>query len=351
MPHHNGFEATIRVDGQTTDEYACEVSADRATVTCWIASQLGKEFSVYWRRDRSHREHSVGYVQVDGNPCAGRVIYSYASSAQLSGVTTEDNRLRPFVFSSLETTGSFMLSLPKFPNDDALEDYAVHPDLGVIALTITPVVVGQRGNHEGADSVAMPDLTVHERAKKALTERVGLGAEGQVHYRNTAASIALKGDPIVTFRWKYRPIEVLRAAGSILNKKRAADEVAGPSKRPKREEKKIILEPKPEVTDAILSTSTTQIELKREVPELKRERSSSPIVKQEPVGHVFFKTEEDIEGAHGRVDLADSKPQRFKQEKIDPRITRVEPLIPNSGDEEIKPLVPKEESATTTPVS
>lgn len=42
MYHSTGFSAWITIDGVEATEYDVVTSDDKKTVTCWIASELGK---------------------------------------------------------------------------------------------------------------------------------------------------------------------------------------------------------------------------------------------------------------------------------------------------------------------
>jgi hypothetical protein len=42
MLHWKEFSAWVAIDGKETLEYDVEISEDQKTVTCWIASELGK---------------------------------------------------------------------------------------------------------------------------------------------------------------------------------------------------------------------------------------------------------------------------------------------------------------------
>ncbi|KAF9260070.1 hypothetical protein L218DRAFT_963008 [Marasmius fiardii PR-910] len=45
----DNFSAWITIDGQALQEYGVDVSQEARTVTCWIASELGKEYEVNWK--------------------------------------------------------------------------------------------------------------------------------------------------------------------------------------------------------------------------------------------------------------------------------------------------------------
>ncbi|KAJ7661647.1 hypothetical protein B0H17DRAFT_1020300 [Mycena rosella] len=202
--HHpqTKFSAWVSIDGREAAEYAVETSDDQQTVTCWIASELGKKFSVHWK-NTSYYHDTSGHVKMDGKPCGGRIIrgHTLPTTAEKKGVT-DGTMIQPFVFSSLELT-----------DDDAfLGGGSSHPALGVIELNIYPALIPQR-------TVAPPllkplsEIKVHERAKKAVTQQITLATAERlgkpqlfVHGRRT-------GPDLVKFYFKYRPMDILQANG------------------------------------------------------------------------------------------------------------------------------------------
>ncbi|KAJ7467179.1 hypothetical protein FB451DRAFT_1260373 [Mycena latifolia] len=75
MLHWKEFSAWVTIDGKVTPELNAETSEEK-TVTCWIASELGKRFAVtvHWENSAYH-DDTLGYVKMDGNRCGGRMIY------------------------------------------------------------------------------------------------------------------------------------------------------------------------------------------------------------------------------------------------------------------------------------
>jgi len=67
---------------------------------------------------------------------------------------------------------------------------------------------------------------IHERAKKATAHRVNLGDDVQRPYKGLLKTRNLDEDPLVTFVFKYRPLDVLKANGivpsNVGQKRRAA---------------------------------------------------------------------------------------------------------------------------------
>nr|GAT46889.1 predicted protein [Mycena chlorophos] len=254
MPQHNGFHAWISIDGQPAPEYSVEVSEDGTNVTCWVASELGKKFS-----DTSPST---------APPTGGKALYVQdigTRVAEISGVTDGTN-LRPFVFSSLEIS-----------DDDSLLGGPSHADLGLIALEIIPVRLGATIPKASAGPSALAQkLKVHERAKKAVTQQVGLGQAEPSQPSHVIAS-ALAGPTVVKFSWRYRPLDVLRANGiappatdasaaPTTLKRKAEDDGSG--SRPAKMEKEVFKN-KSNVSGSSPSTSNTSTNKK---PRVKNEK-------------------------------------------------------------------------------
>ncbi|KAJ7162060.1 hypothetical protein C8R46DRAFT_342870 [Mycena filopes] len=198
------FSAWITIDGQQTPEYAVEVSEDKRTVTCWIASELGKRFSVDWRNS-SYPHLTRGRVAVDGNYCGGKLIKPMGLPKFASKTGIRDTHcLKPFVFSTLELT-----------DDDAFLGGPTHEDLGVIRLTISAVeLIGETANPR---KLALSELKVHERSKKAVTQQITLAKPEFSQRPKVIVTTTTIGPHLVKFLFKYRPAdgEVLRANGIV----------------------------------------------------------------------------------------------------------------------------------------
>jgi hypothetical protein len=122
------FFAWVSIDGVEAPEYEVEISEDQKSVTCWIASELGKvvlitycfatldfdlnpnaqEFAVYWR-NTSYNCDTSGLVYMDGNLCGGKIIYArdLPFTVFKDGVRLDAISIKPFMFSSLEITGAY----------------------------------------------------------------------------------------------------------------------------------------------------------------------------------------------------------------------------------------------------
>ena len=137
MLHWKEFSAWVTIDGKEVVEYDVETSEDEKTVTCWIASELGKvslcqvfvqellrysSLSTPLRASCHVQKFSIccsnysfpldvgGFVKVDGNTCGGTISYHHKDLGRTFAKTgvTDGTIIRPFVFSSLELTGEFL---------------------------------------------------------------------------------------------------------------------------------------------------------------------------------------------------------------------------------------------------
>nr|GAT46899.1 predicted protein [Mycena chlorophos] len=278
MPQHNGFHAWISIDGQPAPEYSVEVSEDGTNVTCWVASELGKKFTVQWTNKTYYGLTATGgYLALDG-------------SALRAGY---------FLVRCLVATCTFHQTPV---DDDSLLGGPSHPDLGIIALEIVPVHLQAGGIRPQAAAPAVPSalaqkLKVHERAKKAVTQQVGLGQAEPSQPSSFVASVDA-GPPVVKFCWRYRPLDILRANGiapaeNATLKRKAEDEGSRPAPTLPPKKEKEVLKNKSNVSSS--SNSNTSANKK---PRIKDE-------KQNP------------------IDLTESKPTKVKKEKTVTRRTYV----------------------------
>ncbi|KAF7305821.1 hypothetical protein HMN09_00736000 [Mycena chlorophos] len=258
MPQHNGFHAWISIDGQPAPEYSVEVSEDGTNVTCWVASELGKKFSVNWVNKTYYGiTGTSGYLSLDGTYAGGRVLYVHdiGKPTEIRGVQADAN-IRPFVFSALEIS-----------DDDGLLGGPSLPDLGLIALKIVPVHIGASKSKAKSRSARPSELAqtlkVHERAKKAVTQQVGLGDAEPAPQSGARVSVTRSGPPVVTFSWRYRPLDILQAndiapaAASTTLKRKAEDEGSRPTKEARPKTEKEVLKNQSNVSASQSSSSSS----------------------------------------------------------------------------------------------
>ncbi|KAJ7782351.1 hypothetical protein DFH07DRAFT_1010441, partial [Mycena maculata] len=200
--NHNQFSAWICIDGkEPAPEYGVVTSEDNKTVHCFIASELGKKFSVHWT-NLSYDGLTLGHIDMDGKDCGGKMIYSRSlpKSTYKEGVAHQMS-VQPFVFSSLSLTD----------DDDFLG--GLHDALGVIDLTICPVEITERNAIPKNRSLSQ--LKVHEKIKKTITQQIALADPVVGPNPDNFARSRRIGDDIVKFSFNYRPIELLEANGIV----------------------------------------------------------------------------------------------------------------------------------------
>ncbi|KAF7322052.1 hypothetical protein MKEN_00728200 [Mycena kentingensis (nom. inval.)] len=211
MPEWYGFHCWISIEGRDAEEYGVQTSIEDKTVTCWIASELGKQFQVHFRADWPalqpfHRRTTNAKFLMDGVNCGSKYTSPGSIGVVKSGTLEADGKnIRPFVFSTLRLT-----------DDDAAlglngsTAQANLNQLGVVGVDVYPVQVGGRMNRTDA---MLPQLELHERTKKAVTQQIQLGTPEKQEKRLALRSVTRLGPDIVKFRFKYRPLDVLCANG------------------------------------------------------------------------------------------------------------------------------------------
>ncbi|KAJ7091960.1 hypothetical protein B0H15DRAFT_182093 [Mycena belliarum] len=200
MPAHAGFSAWLTIDGVKTPEFS--VRTAEQTVSCWIAAEVGKNFSVHWA-NVSVPGMTGGRVLVDGNNCDGQILAreKRPTSTSMAGFNETTTSVRPFVFAPLELT-----------DDDAALEAVPDERIGTIDVEIWKVRSDGFGASVWAGLPAPPPLKrTHERAKTAANQQI---AFCDPVYRQPAEVAGCKWtQKIVTFSFKYRSLDLLRANG------------------------------------------------------------------------------------------------------------------------------------------
>ncbi|KAJ7141253.1 hypothetical protein C8R44DRAFT_243530 [Mycena epipterygia] len=259
--HCKEFKAWITIDGKEAVEYDVQTSEDQKTVTCWIASELGKTFSVNWENS-SYRHDVIGDVKMDGNHCAGDIIYGHLLPKTVCNKGVSDGTtIKVFMFSSLEMT-----------DDDTYLGQSSHQELGVIQLAIYPIRITRR-NTGPSGGRSLSNIKVHERTKKAVTQQITLGNPEELADSVSFSTFERTGPDLAIFSFNYRPIDVLRANGIApappqLKRKAAVEPERAPT-------------PDDDSADAeearILREKLAALEAKR----IKKEKEKKPRVKHE----------------------------------------------------------------------
>ncbi|KAJ7646753.1 hypothetical protein FB45DRAFT_891321 [Roridomyces roridus] len=283
------FSAWITIEGVETQEYSVETSEDGKTVTCWIASELGKKFVVHWT-NLEYDDAIKGVIKMDGNDCGATVTLAPSAKRVLprtvrkEGVDQSAMNFKPFQFSSLASTD----------DDSLLTGPSVYEHLGVINLEIIPVLVTAENTAPGGLNQSLSKLTVHERSKKAVTQQITLANSEHRAKPMSFSTSKIAGPAFVRFQFKYRPIDVLRANGIAPALKRKTP--------PPRE-------PTPEEDDPDEEEARVLRERLKKLDEKRALKNKKPQVKREGV-----KSEEDVidlTQSNKRVKLEEKKPRPF----------------------------------------
>ncbi|KAJ7162080.1 hypothetical protein C8R46DRAFT_343171 [Mycena filopes] len=197
------FSAWITIEGQEVPEYDVQISEDEKTVTCWIPSEVGKKFSV-WFKTTSFSQEIGAALTMDGSSCGGRFMnqQNWRKTIEHNGITDDGTTLRPFIFSPLALT-----------DDDSFLGSSSHPELGVIQLSVVPIAFEQLHDQAPGKIFSLAELKLHERSKKAVTQQISLARPEPLATRVALTKARRTGPDIVKFFFKYRPLDVLRANG------------------------------------------------------------------------------------------------------------------------------------------
>ncbi|KAF8904231.1 hypothetical protein CPB85DRAFT_1318282 [Mucidula mucida] len=214
MPQFEDFSAWVTIDGTPAAEYQTSVNGRR--VTCYIASEVGKEFKIFWS-DAAVRTPTRGIASIDGHSYPPRYIESMRrNKATLASVRDSDTSTRPFIFDKINLT-----------DDDNYLDAAPSQQLGEIEIVIHSVQYSKnqrkhyppkrgQGSYRGGRREIQ--TVYHERRKKGFAHQANLGASRHVpplasssHGPPRPSFDKPTGEPLVTFCFRYRPLEILRA--------------------------------------------------------------------------------------------------------------------------------------------
>ncbi|EIW52453.1 uncharacterized protein TRAVEDRAFT_61366 [Trametes versicolor FP-101664 SS1] len=241
----NGYSAHICCDDKELETYDVRVE-DEKTISCWIPSEEGKAFTVHWGDDSSSTSMFVKVI-MDGRK-VGKTAHRPVATGRMDGARETSDTLRPFIFAPLVLT-----------DDDALLDSGVNEDLGTIQIEMKLVEYFSEAKKFSA--IHVPEIgSVHERSKKAGVHAVALGQPQEAKFVKSLKGHGIGKVPIATFKFRYRPLELLQANGvaplpeksRTLNKRPLGDmdklDSAGPSSR-KRQHTEPVVNVKPEAED------------------------------------------------------------------------------------------------------
>ncbi|KAJ7680813.1 hypothetical protein DFH06DRAFT_429550 [Mycena polygramma] len=258
MVHYGGISCWIEIEDSSTTEYHVQTFNDERIVTCWIASEVGKSFSVGWRNSALPAP-TAGHVFMDGNDCGGRVLYGPSVACARHEGVTDARTVKQFTFSPLTLT-----------DDDAfLGDSPKHQKLGLIEVAIYPVeIFGFVQVMSNSSPYNLPDIKLHERSKKSVNHQIKLAEPKLLPVPQNAVSHRIIGPPLVTFVFRYRPLDILQASG-----------IAPPPPQPKR--KLTVAFPRELPSDDDLSDDDEIRALRAKLTALEAKRATKIRVKEE----------------------------------------------------------------------
>lgn len=109
---HRSVSAAILVDGELLEVFRPEYDRESQTLTGWVASEIGKEFSVCVRKENARIVNTAikANVFLDGasTEACSAVLHKKVPRnewRQLSGEAVDLEHEKPFVFSKIDTTG------------------------------------------------------------------------------------------------------------------------------------------------------------------------------------------------------------------------------------------------------
>ncbi|KAI0721090.1 hypothetical protein C8T65DRAFT_632190 [Cerioporus squamosus] len=189
-----GCSAQVLCDGQELEQFDVRQDGER-TISCWIPSQAGQEFTVRLT-PTSEDDNMLLRLYMDG-----RLTNRIGRRAGLHGASIIDGfcegpgLIRPFKFAPLVLTD----------NEAAASFRGVDENLGTIKLSVHRVLV-----------LKVDDIgPVHERSKKAGAHAVSLGdaITRPTGEPTTLTPVGFEDEPFVNFIFRYRPLELLQANG------------------------------------------------------------------------------------------------------------------------------------------
>ncbi|KAJ7782354.1 hypothetical protein DFH07DRAFT_321257 [Mycena maculata] len=250
------FSAWLCIDGKETTEYEVVTSEDKKTITCYIASELGKKFSVHCT-NMSYNGVTAACVNMDGNACGSQLLYARSlPETRMNDGISDGASVRPFMFSSLSLT-----------DDDNFLAASSKEDLGVVKLVVSPREVTERDVAPVRRSLL--EVKLHEKSKKAVTQQITLANPVLLATPETFVNTRCLGPDIVTFKWKYRPIAILQANGIAppppnLKRKASPEPVRSPAPDDDLEEERVLRE-------KLKALEAKRVKKEKNVPRVKSE--------------------------------------------------------------------------------
>ncbi|TRM64535.1 hypothetical protein BD626DRAFT_492155 [Schizophyllum amplum] len=234
------IECWIEVDGKPLKEFGVEVSEDGKKGSAWIPSKIGQDFAVAWN-DPDRTRATSGCLSIDGANCGRYLLKANRQCNKFSkgSIRTSPTERRALQFGALQLT------------DDESCLAKDHQKVGEISLELWRCRVLGPGPRLQGSSVGEPSR-VHEKTKKGLAHAVNFGAVKHIRPSRGTSTRNLDKEAMVTFTFRYRGIDILRANGIAAPEERSTsydDSAATGQKR--KASKQLVSERKvkPEVVD------------------------------------------------------------------------------------------------------
>ncbi|KAJ7879615.1 hypothetical protein B0H14DRAFT_2709462 [Mycena olivaceomarginata] len=237
----NGFESWLCINDGEVEQFKPQTVEHPTGQTCWIASEVDKGFSIHWRNTDVFCQ-TAARIWVDGIECAGEIILGPNREATISGRRTSGSTVSPFKFSPLNLTGTVFLTIKEIRQGNSLDDdefleSAGHKDVGLIRVEIW--TINMAGTKPYSNIAPVEESKIHERSKKGGTHQIKPVFDEEIVQVPRSAAIVeyLERSPLVTFTFKYRSIDLLRADNIAPKYKRKASPSSSETKNPKRVKK------------------------------------------------------------------------------------------------------------------
>ncbi|KIY64606.1 hypothetical protein CYLTODRAFT_492975 [Cylindrobasidium torrendii FP15055 ss-10] len=199
MVRHDGYTASVVVDGADLPEYLTKFNTVKNELSCWIPSEAGKEFQIRFRRDGADY-HSRALFRVDGRAIQNSFRWKHDTRTLLcDGAITSATTRCPLLFAKTVVTDDVTLLSSKVPSEQ-----------GDIRIEHWGVEKLQRLRGPPRTFVVSPVEIFHKSAKPV--PHIACFGEEQVFPPSTA-SINLHRDAerLLTIVFHYRPLEYLQA--------------------------------------------------------------------------------------------------------------------------------------------
>ncbi|KAI9056376.1 hypothetical protein FKP32DRAFT_1599106 [Trametes sanguinea] len=196
-----GYSAHVQCGEDVLELYDIKKEDDK-TVSCWIASEAGKNFSIHWRDKPDLTTMSVE-LEVDGRSVARRAQRTSSNvKGSFRGAQDGVDRMRPFSFAPLVLT-----------DDDHVADSTETrcAELGTIRLTMIRVERYVETDKPYVAHDAYDLQPIHEKSKKAGIHAVSFGPAESYSVGNGLTPVHKEKEPFAIFIFRYRPLDLLRA--------------------------------------------------------------------------------------------------------------------------------------------